>query len=97
MNNIIIDKKLDCCSIMVSMKISEYLSIVDTVYAKKGGIQGQRDALKQKTAIIIRNRMINDITEGAILPPVVIGVILSESEYNNIEANNDFNRPVLKP
>ena len=91
MNDIIIDKKLDCCSIMVSMKISEYLSIVDTVYAKKGGIQGQRDALKQKTAITIRNRMINDITEGTILPPVVIGVILSESEYNNVETNNDFN------
>lgn len=91
MNDIIVDKKLNCSSIMVSMKISDYLSIVDEVYAQKGGIQGQRDALKQKTAITIRNRMINDITQGAILPPVVIGVILSESEYNKVENDIDYN------
>ena len=49
--NIIIDKKLTCCSIMKTMKISEYLDMVEEAYKNKGGIQGQREPLKQKTAI----------------------------------------------
>lgn len=85
MNNIIEDKKVKCYSAMEMMTISKYLEIVDKVYANKGGIQGQRDALKQKTAITIRNRMIDDISKGAILPPVVIGVIVSEDIYDNFK------------
>ena len=81
MDNVIFDKKLDCCSVMKCMKIFEYLKIVDKVYEKKGGIQGQRDALKQKTAINIRDRMVADITEGTILPPLVIGIIVDDDEY----------------
>lgn len=85
MDNVIFDKKLDCCSVMKCMKIFEYLKIVDKVYEKKGGIQGQRDALKQKTAINIRDRMVADITEGTILPPLVIGIIVDDDEYQKIE------------
>lgn len=88
MNDMIIDKKLSCCSLMKSMSISDYLSFVDNVYEKKGGIQGQRDALKQKTAITIRDRMIKDISEGAILPPIVIGIIVNDDRYEQITSGN---------
>lgn len=84
MSNIIFDKKLDCCSVMETMKISNYLAMVEKAYKSKGGISGQRDALKQKTAITIRNRMIKDITEGAILPPIVIGIIIDDNIYDTI-------------
>ncbi len=85
MKDMIFDKKLSCCSFMSCMEVNEYLKIVEKVYENKGGIQGQREPLKQKTAITIRKRMIKDITEGAILPPVVIGVIVDEEVYNNLE------------
>lgn len=93
MIDMIIDKKLSCCSLMKSMSISDYLSFVDNVYERKGGIQGQRDALKQKTAITIRDRMIKDISEGTILPPIVIGVIVSDERYEQItnESNENTN------
>ncbi len=87
MKDTIIDKKLECCSVMSAMKISDYLELVEKVYEKKGGIQGQREALKQKTAITIRNRMIKDIIEGTILPPVVIGIIVSTEIYKKFEYN----------
>lgn len=93
MIDMIIDKKLSCCSLMKSMSILDYLSFVDNVYERKGGIQGQRDALKQKTAITIRERMIKDISEGTILPPIVIGVIVSDERYEQItnESNENIN------
>lgn len=87
--NIIIDKKLTCCSIMKTMKVSQYLNMVEDAYKNKGGIQGQREPLKQKTAITIRKRMIADIVEGTILPPVVVGVIVSESEYEDAKKCKD--------
>ena len=88
--NIIIDKKLTCCSIMKTMKISQYLDMVEDAYKNKGGIQGQREPLKQKTAITIRKRMIADIVAGTILPPVVIGVIVSEDEYEKAKKCSDI-------
>lgn len=85
MNNPAIkDNKLHCVSVMETMQISEYLKIVKSSYENKGAIQGQRDALRQKTAITIRKRMIDDIKSGTILPPVVIGVIVASATYEEI-------------
>lgn len=96
MKYIIVDKKLSCCSVMEQMKIEQYLKIVDSVYKNKGGIQGQREPLKQKTAITIRKRMIKDISEGAILPPVVIGVVLDEKPYSDFVYNENAEKNVFE-
>jgi hypothetical protein len=72
------------------MPTIEYLTIIDGVYKDKGGIDGQRSALKTKTAITIRNRMVDDIKSGAILPPIVIGVMAKGNEMNIIR---DINNP----
>lgn len=89
MENKLIDKKLKCCSVMRTMLVKDYLDLVKQAYKDKGGIQGQREPLKQKTAITIRKRMIDDIVAGTVLPPVVIGVIVNEGTYESVILADD--------
>lgn len=70
---------------MTKLKTDAYLKLVENAYENRGGISGQREALKQKTAISIRNRMIGDIKEGTILPPIVIGAVVSREKYAKIK------------
>ena len=84
--DILIDKNLKCISIMKKIKIDDYLKLVENAYKNRGGISGQREALKQKTAISIRNRMIADIKEGTILPPIVVGIVIDEEKYKKLES-----------
>ena len=84
--DILIDKKLKCISIMKKIKIDDYLKLVENAYKNRGGISGQREALKQKTAISIRNRMIADIKEGTILQPIVVGIVIDEVKYKKLES-----------
>jgi len=52
---------------------------VKDAHDQRGGITGQRDVLKTTTAKRIRERMIADIRKGAVLPPVVIGVVIADT------------------
>ncbi len=79
------DKKLKCMSAITRMSVGEYLKIVGKAYQNRGVISGQREALKQKTAISIRNRMIEDIKDGTILPPIVIGLVVNEEKYQKLK------------
>lgn len=92
--NILFDKGISCSSIIINMSISEYISIIDDAYIKNGGLSGQRTPLKTSTAIRIRNRMIEDLEIGAILPPVVIGVIvdIETMEELSSDINNTFDK-----
>lgn len=72
----ILDERTRCYSIMVSMTMGDYLKLVETAHAQRGGIAGQRDVLKTTTAKRIRDRMVDDIRAGAVLPPVVLGVVM---------------------
>lgn len=76
------DKNMKCISAIFTMSIGDYISLVEEVYQDSGGIEGQRSALKTKTAIRIRQRMVSDIEKGAVLPPIVIGAVVGQSEYN---------------
>ncbi len=69
--------------------MKDYINLVEAVYEKKGGIKGQRAPLKTKTGIRIRDRMVEDIAGGAILPPIVLGAILSEREFDAASRLND--------
>ncbi|WP_421105391.1 hypothetical protein [Serratia marcescens] len=79
------DKRVDCLSIIHATKLSEYLGFAEKAYEDKGGIAGQRAPLKTKTAQTIRERMVADIVEGAVLPPIVIGVIVDNDTYDSIK------------
>jgi hypothetical protein len=69
------DQRVECWSVLTGMRVSEYLGLVVGAYKNRGGISGQRDPLKTTTGRRIRERMVEDITLGAVLPPVVIGIV----------------------
>ncbi len=90
--DILKDKRANCYSVMVHISIAKYLEQVQASFQKRGGIEGQRDPLKTITAKRIRERMITDLQEGAILPPIVLGVILQEGEFERLENENIIDR-----
>ncbi|OYQ38671.1 hypothetical protein CHU94_14565 [Rhodoferax sp. TH121] len=72
---------------------AEYLSMVEAVYRESGGIEGQRAPLKTKTGINIRKRMVEDIKNGALLPPIVLGAVVGDEIFeaaSKVESNEAF-------
>src|SRR5690606_37282308 len=80
-NFILEDSSNICLSVIHTTTISNYLKLVERAFDNKGGISGQRAPLKTKTAQRIRERMVSDIKHAALLPPIVIGIVLNEAEY----------------
>ncbi|EKP0311558.1 hypothetical protein ACEUDZ_14720 [Aeromonas veronii] len=101
----LLDQRTGCYSAMCNLKANEYLALVDNAYANKGGIKNQRTPLKTRSAIRIREQMISDICDGAVLPPLVIGILLPlggfeileriENPKNIIEIISDFDRSTI--
>ena len=82
--NALYDQRVNCYSVMVEMSISEFLELVDSSYKDRGGIEGQRSALKTKTALIIRKRMVEDVRKGTVLPAIVLGIHDSEKQLSEM-------------
>jgi len=82
------DDRANCYSLMVQMSIDEYLNKIQSSFEKKGGLEGQRETIKTKTAQKIRERMIEDLRNGAILPPIVLGAILDSEQIKILDAEN---------
>lgn len=80
------DSRSKSYSLIAKMKVSEYLEYVRNAYERKGGLGGQRDALKTTSALRIRRRMADDFSKGAILPPVVVGLLVDEEEIKEINS-----------
>lgn len=76
------DQRVNCWSIMLSTTVDLYLELVKNAYEERGGIRHQRDALKTTTARRIRARLVDDLSKGAIIPPVVLGLVNSEFNPN---------------
>lgn len=64
-------------SIMTTIKISDYLKLVNDCKQ----LNSQRDVLRTRAATTIRKRLIEDITKGAIIPPLVLGIVVPEGEH----------------
>lgn len=88
----LLDRRGNCMSIIFTIKFPQYRELIDCSYKNRGGIEGQRGALKSSTAIRIRKRMIDDIVNGTILPPVVIGAAIDGINY---EEFRDFDADQL--
>jgi len=82
------DDRANCYSLMVQMTINEYLDKIQSSFEKKGGLEGQRETIKTKTAQKIRERMIEDLRNGAILPPIVLGAILDSEQIEVLNTEN---------
>ncbi|CAN5231192.1 hypothetical protein BH09PSE2_BH09PSE2_17670 [soil metagenome] len=72
------DGRVECWSLLTAMTVGDYLALVEKAYIARGGIKWQREPLKTTTGRRIRSRMVEDIKRGAVLPPVVIGVVIHE-------------------
>lgn len=79
----LIDHRGNCMSVMFTVMFPQYADLINSAYGNRGGIEGQRGALKSSTAIRIRKRMIDDIASGTVLPPVVIGAAVEGVNYQN--------------
>ena len=82
------DSRINCVSVVTTITIRDYIDLVDQAYANRGGIIGQRDALKTTSAIRIRRRMVTDIKQGAVLPPVVLGLVLEAPAFTKISGKS---------
>lgn len=90
------DERTRCWSVQTSMSIRDYLELVREAHENQGFISGQRSTLATTTAKRIRSRMVADIVQGAVLPPVVIGVVLPEDRFSALVASESFDvREVL--
>mgnify|MGYP001291948589 CR=1 FL=1 len=72
--SIIKERAYNCYSVLYSVSISEYIELVEQAYKNRGGIEKQRAALTTTTAKRIRQRMVEDIVKGTVLPPIVLGI-----------------------
>lgn len=80
------DDRVGCYSVILQVTVKEYLKMIDESFKNKGGIEGQRDTLKTSTAKRIRARMIEDLKKGAVLPPIVIGTIITNEQIQKLES-----------
>lgn len=72
---LLVDERSRCLSVTLVTSVAGYLEFIGGTYRARGGLEGQRLPLKTKTAIKIRGRMVDDLIRGAVLPPLVIGVV----------------------
>lgn len=75
------DTRTDCYSFIFEITVKDYLILVEEIYKEKGGIKEQREPLKTSSAIRIRKQMVKDIKSGSVLPPIVLGLIISEEDF----------------
>lgn len=87
--HVLTDQRTGCLSAILTTTAKTYLELIEDVYKDKGGIKGQRTQLKTKTGIRIRERMVKDIADGAVLPPIVIGAILNDEDFKAAAAFTD--------
>lgn len=88
------DRRVDCHSVLTTMTVGDFLSLVSKVYENRGGIEGQRAPLKTKTGLSIRARMVADLAAGAVIPPIVVGVHGNTSQ-TELLVNQDDGQQLL--
>src|SRR5690606_32805301 len=78
------DNRTNCYSLIYEMTVKDYLTLVEEIYKDKGGLKEQREPLKSSSAMRIRKQMVKDIKAGTVLPPIVLGLIITEKEFHLI-------------
>lgn len=84
--SILYDRRVQCLSALTEISVRTYLTLIDKAYENRGGIDHQRGALKTASGRRIRERMVRDIVGGAVLPPLVIGVVAPEENITKLNS-----------
>lgn len=78
------DDRTQCWSVLTTLSVSDYISLVEDAHAAQGALKGQRGVLTTTTAKRIRSRMVEDLKKGAVLPPIVIGAVLERDIFDTL-------------
>lgn len=82
------DIRSGCKSVLTTMTLEEYKKLSFFAFNNNGNIDGQRSVIKRSsTAAKIRKRMTDDFRKGAIFPQVVLGVLLSTDNMQNMDGS----------
>lgn len=77
------DRRSNCYSVLSEFPIQNYLDWYDR-YGEKNSLEEQRDVVRSTSANKIRARLIDDLTQGAVIPPIVLGLSINDSfDVNN--------------
>ncbi|MDO5392424.1 MAG: hypothetical protein Q4F24_15220 [Eubacteriales bacterium] len=80
------DIRSGCKSVLTTMALEEYKKLSFFAFNNNGNIDGQRSVIKRSsTAAKIRKRMADDFRKGAIFPQVVLGVLFSTDDMQNLD------------
>lgn len=79
LSNIVIlkDKRTNCWSISTTVRIADYRDWFE-LFGKDNKLEEQRPLLKTRSGNMIRSRMIEDLKQGAIIPPIVVGLAIEK-------------------
>jgi hypothetical protein len=88
------DKNSNCVSIMATIPLSSYLELVEAAYSDQGGITGQRAPIRTKTGLKIRQRLVDDLKKGAVIPPIVVGAVTNPTAINRLKKISSSNELV---
>lgn len=88
-----LDERSGCLSLLTTMSLDEYKSIVYSSFENGGNLDGQRDVIKRSSvASKIKKRMNDDFNSGAIFPHVVVGILASGEDFEKIKRDEkEFN------
>lgn len=82
------DSSSNCISLLTEMKLKDYIYITNDAVKQDGNLEGQRGVInRSSSASKIRDRMFKDFVKGAVFPAVVIGVLVSETEFEKIKSH----------
>lgn len=81
----LVDRKSGCISMLCTMDFDSYIGLVEGAYADQGGLVGQRSPIRTKTGMKIRARLVQDLIHGAVIPPVVIGAVVSQALMSKLK------------
>lgn len=79
------DRNANCVSIMATIPLAAYLELVEEAYGDQGGLSGQRAPIRTKTGLKIRKRLVEDLTRGAVIPPIVVGAVTRPATINRLK------------
>lgn len=83
------DRNSDCLSVLATIQLKDYLQLVQTAYKDQGGLDGQRAPITTKTGLKIRSRLVQDLKNGAVIPPIVVGAVCKPAVVTALRKSPD--------
>lgn len=71
------DNRTNCWSISTTVSITDYCDWF-IKYGKANKLEDQRPVLNTRSGNMIRARLIEDLKQGAVIPPIVVGMAIDE-------------------